>query len=83
MLLSQQYPLIEDLGFPNGVRAGRQRWVEKARRDRSRARWGAMGAAVALTLAFAMLGLLPWMIQYLVEYSATLWSELPIAIGAG
>jgi hypothetical protein len=63
MLISQQYPLVDDLGFPNGLRPARKRWAEFARRQRTRARLGSLAAAVGLPLVFAALGILPWFVQ--------------------
>jgi hypothetical protein len=63
MLLPQRYPLIDDLGFPNGVHSARERWVEAARRERAKARWSSLTASVALTLILAFFGIVPWMIQ--------------------
>ena len=48
MLIPQRYPLIGDLGFPNGLAAARQNWAESARRERKLARLGAIGLAVGL-----------------------------------
>lgn len=59
MLIPQQYPLVDDLG----LRSARQRWVEFARRDRTRARLGAIAAAIGLPLMFGVLGILPWVLQ--------------------
>lgn len=63
MLISPQYPLVDDIRFPDGVRAARQRWAARARQERTRARVGAMVAVVGLPLMFAVLGILPWCIQ--------------------
>ena len=63
MLISQRYPLVDDFGFPNGVRVARQRWVAMARRERTRARISSVLAAVGLTSMLAFFGMVPWMIQ--------------------
>lgn len=63
MLLPQQYPLIEDLGFPNGARQARERWVASARQERNKSRRSSVAAVVALTLTLSFFGMLPWLIQ--------------------
>ncbi len=63
MLISQRYPLVDDLGFPNGVRSARQRWAAAVRRDRTRSQRASVITSVIMTLIFSLLVALPWIIQ--------------------
>ena len=64
MLISQRYrSSAAALGSPQQIRAAREFWVVGARKERSRARWGAVAMAVGLTFFFAFLGMVPWMLR--------------------
>lgn len=63
MLLSKTYPLLDDLGFPNGVSVARRRWAAEARRIRTRSRNSTLLTVVGLTLLFGCLGMLPWIAE--------------------
>ena len=63
MLFPNRYPLPEDLGYPNGVREARRRWLAAAHRQR---RWMLripMGIGIGLAFLFSLMGLAPMMIQ--------------------
>ena len=63
MLISSQYPLLDDFGFPNGIRSARLRWLEHAKQKRRKATIGSILFVVALTIVFGFLGITPWLIQ--------------------
>ncbi|MFK8113040.1 MAG: hypothetical protein AB8B91_12610 [Rubripirellula sp.] len=63
MLIPKQYPLLQDLGFPDGVSVARQRWLQVTRQACQRSRVGALIATVSLTFLLAGLGMLPWVAE--------------------
>ncbi len=81
MQIAARYPLAKDLGYPNGVRAARQRWVKEARRRRWWVRTGPVIAGLVLTMVFSFFGIMPWLIRRAVnprELASHMSSEMPM-----
>ncbi len=63
MKLPTRYPLIQDLGYPDGVPEARRRWVADAKMRRRWQHLGPIIAALVVTMTFSMFGVLPWALR--------------------
>ena len=61
MQFSVNYPLTDDIGFPDGLNNARRKWVAVARKQRLMARSASVLTAIAVIAFFTLLGLAPWL----------------------
>lgn len=63
MMLPGNYPLLEDLGCPNGEYAARANWLDRTKQRQRQLGWMAISICSAWMLMLAFFGMMPWMAQ--------------------